>query len=521
MATTYNPYSDIQSVYNAKVAWNNATTDEERKRQQSIADAARKNLVAYGYGDVAEQISASGADATAARKILEKYAPQTTAPDSTNLSTSELITKNNNEVNNKINSAWGTVQSDKDKYYSEYDKVSDYVNQDVTQTDEYKSAFKNIMPEYNMKAMQGRDNAVASGGASNGGNIDSYSAANAMRQQAALIAKGQATAHQIGLDTYNARVGNARNILSDLGVYQKDSWNAMGNLIDQQQTEGQRLFENDLAEKTTMAEVTGYVPTEWTYANNIYLNSDGTVRDEYLTDEFDNTGGFTTIINNAKAKLATTTDATERANLQATINAATQAKALKTYSSPKYSKYAHEVQNVTNPITEARRQSEQDNATVLKTLDINSTDTRYGIDANNKNALDQINANTQGQKEIIAETSKYGNVQIDKNGKVIATGDSGDNEWDIFTGSFSDDDVLTFLKEKLKPYYDGGIEINEEVLEKLIVGSDVTNSNSTAYDIDVEDAKAICDALGLDSSWLSKYKNRWGANSGKGMKLAE
>jgi hypothetical protein len=397
MANTYNPYSDIQSVYNAKVGWNKATTDAERKKYNDIATAARKNLEAYGYGDIANQISASGADATAARKILEKYSPQTTAPASTSLSNSELITTNNNEVRNKINQAWGTVQSDRDKYYSEYDKVSDYVNKDVTQTDEYKSAFDNIMPEYNLKAMQGRDNALASGGSSNGGNIDSYAAANAMRQQAALTAKGQALAHQIGLDTYNARVGNARNILSDLGIYQKDSWNAMGDFIEQQQTEGQRLFENNLAENKTIAEVTGYVPNEWAIANNDtykqFLNADGSFKTEM--EDID----IQALINAAKARGDTKT-----ANDLAVVRAR---KMLGNYG--KFGKYINEgdVAFMDNQITEARRESEQNNATVLETLKSGSADTRYGVDANvkmneanNANALSQIEANKNATLEI-------------------------------------------------------------------------------------------------------------------------
>ncbi len=45
------------------------------------------------------------------------------------------------------------------------------------------------------------------GTASNGGNVDSYSAANAMRQQAALYSQAQ----QNVLDAYNAKVQNAYN----------------------------------------------------------------------------------------------------------------------------------------------------------------------------------------------------------------------------------------------------------------------------------------------------------------------
>ena len=67
------------------------------------------------------------------------------------------------------------------------------------------------MGKYDLSAMQGRDNAAASAAASNGGNIDSYAAANAMRQQAALTREGMQTAHKLGLEAYNARNRKRQN----------------------------------------------------------------------------------------------------------------------------------------------------------------------------------------------------------------------------------------------------------------------------------------------------------------------
>lgn len=328
MAYDYDYYKDIENIYNAKVGWNKATTDEERKRQNEIATAARQNLVANGYKDIANQLSASGADATVARQIMEKYAPKTTTttPTTTTTTTTKSPVETNNLKSNEINRENAGLF---DKYNQSYD---DLVKTNPFETDTAKA----ILAKYDLAGLQGRDNVVASGGASNGGNIDSYAAANAMRQQSTLVNQGQMTV----LKAHQQKIDNIRGILSDMGVN-----------IDRVFNQDETAKNNDVARKSEIASVTGYVPTEWTYDSNIYLNKDGTVRDEYLTDEFDATGGFTTIINNAKAKLATTTDATEKAQLEATIRAATQAKALKTFSSPKYSKYAHEVENVQNPRT--------------------------------------------------------------------------------------------------------------------------------------------------------------------------
>lgn len=520
MANTYNPYSDIQSVYNAKVAWNNATTDEERKRQNEIATAARKKLEAYGYSDVANQISASGADATAARKILEQYAPKTTAPDSLTLSNNELITTNNNETRNKINQLWGTQTTDRETMAGKYDKLEETAYSNPFTTDEAKA----ILAKYDLSGLKARDNAVASGGSSNGGNIDSNAAANALRQQAALVNQGQMTV----LDAHNNKINNVKGILESLGVYQQNQDKGMQTTIGLQSNEGQRLFENDLTEKATIAEVTGYTPTEWTIKNDdvysTYLNADGTFKKEMENVDIQ------ALINSAKAS-----GDTDTAKKLAVVRAK---KILSNYG--EFGKYANEgdISYMSQQQTEAGRQFDKQDATTRESLKTeqniaasNNATEQAIANAANQNALDQIAAQTQGQKEIIDATSKAGNVKVDKNGNVVPTSegdllDAGDTEWDKFKGYFSDANIKKFLDEQLKPYVDNGKEINEEVLEELIVGTDATNSNSTTYDIDVEDAKEISKYLSmvtgveLDTSWIDKYKNRgwWFFNKNKGMK---
>ena len=387
MATKYSDYdykSDANAVLNAKIGWNLATTDEERQKQNQIANSARDRLKAYGYSDLADQISAGGADATQTRQIIENYSkPKTTAPVETNNLKSTEVNRENAGVFDKYNNFW-----------------DESVNVDPFET----SYGKAIMGKYDLAALQGRDNAVASGGASNGGNIDSYAAANAMRQQASLISQGQSAV----LDAYQKRIDSARGYLSDMGVN-----------IDRVFNQDETAKNNDVARKSEIASVTGYVPNEWTYDNNTYLNKDGTVKDIYLTDEFDNSGGFETIINDAKSKLATTTDATERANLEATIYYAQQAKNIKTEQNPtKYGKYASSVRAVSPLKTATVLKDERDNDTVLKSLGIESADKRYEIDANNQNKIDVVGAETQGQKEILTHTK-----ELQGNGGDIALSD--------------------------------------------------------------------------------------------------
>jgi hypothetical protein len=434
---SYNYLTDIENIYNAKVGYNKATTAEEKKRQNEIANAARKNLEAYGYGDIAKQLSATGADATAARKILEQYkAPTTTVTDTnTKYDTNTLKTGINNEAyNNRVSSAstkndvmFNTIQNDHSNVNKKYEGLYDYANSDITQTDEYKSTFNNIMPSYTLSAMQGRENELASGSASNGGNIDSFAAANALRQQTAITAKGQALAHQMGLEAANSRVNNVNNILSNLGVYNSSVYSAMNDSINNDRnmynditTNEQTALNNETARLVEQANVTGYTPTEWTIKNDAvysqFLNPDGTFKKEMEGTDI-------------QALINSTTDADTKKKL-AVVRAK---KVLSDYG--KYGKYLNEgdIAFMENQQTEAGRQFDKNSADTRYVTDVGSGDTRYVTDkevesnkyntdasermntANNQNALDQIAATTSGEKDVLKltkELSETGGTQL-------------------------------------------------------------------------------------------------------------
>lgn len=390
----YNPYSDIEKVYNAKVNWNKATTDEERKKQNEIATTARKNLEAYGYSDVANQISASGADATAARKILEQYAPK---PTYTN---TELINKNNNGVYQKVGQLWGTQTNDREMMTGKYDKLEGTAYSNPFETEEGKA----IIGKYDLDAMQGRNNEVASGGALNGGNIDSFAAANALRQQAALTAKGQ----EMALTAHNNKINNVKGILSDLGVYLQNQDAGMHKTIGIQQEEGQRLFENnetaknnETARLSEQANVTGYVPNEWTIKNDAvyseFLNADGTFKPEKENIDI-------------QALINQTNDPETKKKL-AVVRAK---KMLGNYGA--YGQYFNEGDVAFmdgGQITEQRRESEQNDATVRESLKTDKEVNEAKINAEkeinaaaNQNAIDQIKAKTEGEKDMLEFQAK-------------------------------------------------------------------------------------------------------------------
>jgi hypothetical protein len=418
---------------------------------------------------------------------MEQYAPPTITP-STNDTDTELQTKHNNEIRNKTNQLWGIQTDDRTAMAGKYDRLEETAYSNPFETDEAKA----ILGKYDLSALRGRDNVIASGGASNGGNIDSYAAANAMRQQAALVNQGQMAV----LEAHNNKINNAKGILESLGVYQQNQDKGMQTTINLKQSESQRLFENDqtaknndVARKEIMASVSGIAPKEWTYDNNPYLNSDGTVKDIYLTDDFDATGGFKTIIDDATAKLATTTDAAERANLQATIDAATQAKAIKTDSDPKYAQYAHQVQAVAPPITEARRKSQQDDATVreslntdLKISDNNLTGTKYVSDNQLTSDKYVTDKNLEGTKHVSDNQLTSDKYVTDKN--LEGTKHVSDTEKEINDANNKHESDI--LDKTLAQQSNGIPQLSDEgnKVAKLIMQK-VNKWSQDKYDVDV------------------------------------
>ena len=383
------------------------------------------------------------------------------------------------DKNDKLND---TIYSDHADMHSKYDKIYDYANQDVTGTDEYKSAFKNIMPSYNLAAMQGRDNAVASGGASNGGNIDSYAAANALRQQAALTAKGQALAHQAGMDAYNARIGRVQEILSNLGLYNQNTYNATEGTINNDRLLAQQIFDNeetaknnDVARKSQIASVTGYSPDEWVVSNNPYLNDDGTIKDEYKNVD------FKAVMEKAKAS----------GNTKA-YDAAAQARYYKIMGD--YGLFGQYDDG--DYILPGQQKAEE-----ARQFDVQDETARLLADAANDTEIKKANIGAQSayDTEMLKAKADLGVARINAEGKKTGGKDenvSGNPEtgeqaaWDSFYSSFTSNDAKRFLNERIKPLYFNDTEITMADLMDL-----VSNSVWYGYKLSKDDKDKILNAF--------------------------
>lgn len=328
-----NPLKYIEDVYNAKIGYGNAATDDERKTHQTAAAAARKWLSDNGYGKIAQAIGADNATAEDVKKYMNSYAKTGKTPTRDYYySLGKKYGLSSGDVDKLIGwdddsgqvyfdgklvgtpdavidgtSYWGDT-SVLDKSFEDYASRTGLTRTGENQvSQENESLFakynqeyedlkktnpftteeaKAILAKYDLAGLQGRDNAVASNAGSNGGNIDSFAAANAMRQQAALVNQGQMAV----LEAHQQKLDHARALLSDMGVN-----------IDRVYNQNEASKNNDVARKSEIANVSGVTPDEWVMSNNPYMKDDGTLKDEFLTEDFDNAGGFSAIMENAKA----------------------------------------------------------------------------------------------------------------------------------------------------------------------------------------------------------------------------
>ena len=142
-----------------------------------------------------------------------------------------------------------------------------------------------IMNYYNMLGGNAAGDAVASGGGDNAGNIDSYAAANANRQQLAFTNAGTSAVNQ----NYNDKINNMLNTLRSLGIDVGDAQSRQIDLVQGNQAYNTNLLGNyttgagDLGANITarqtsrdnvladaLAQITGLQQTDSANASNEY-----------------------------------------------------------------------------------------------------------------------------------------------------------------------------------------------------------------------------------------------------------
>lgn len=424
----YNPYSAVNAIYKLKGQWDNANNAGDTTTKNNVAAKAQayyRQLRNNGYGDIADQLTASNyAQAKAINDKWAKMGKTSTRDYLYTLGQSKGMSKSDMDkiigwdnqtgevslggkkigtpdavvdgvsywsdtsvLDNAFNdyiSRSGTVRSKSTAVNQENENLFAKYNQeyeDLKNTNPFETETgKAILAKYDLAGLQSRDNAVAENAGSNGGNIDSFAAANALRQQSSLINQGQMAA----LEAHQQKLDHARALLSDMGVN-------IDRVFNQEET----AKNNETARLSEQAAVSGYTPTQWSIQNDSFLRNfvdeNGKLKAEY------NDTDFQELINNAKAN-----GNTELANKYAIL------RGLKIFGNfSEYGKYLNQgdVAYITPQQTEVARQFDEQIAAADRAL---AAETEMNA-ANNKNALDQITT-----------SAKYGTTTT-KSGGVTAT----------------------------------------------------------------------------------------------------
>lgn len=455
------------------------------------------------------------------------------------------LSRSKENMTDTLNEQWYTDYKDA---WGMNKKDSDALLEELKQNPYATDWGKSIMDGYNYSGMKAAYNAAAKGAANNGGNIDSFSAANAMRQQAALNQLGK----QDVLNFYTQRNNMLANETSN-------KLNRALNMLNSLSGQSQMVFEqdqtaknNDVSRNATIAGITGYIPTEWTLQNDPmlrnYVDENGNLKQEYYNTDFQ------ALINNAKAK-----GDNNLANKYAIL------RGLKFAAVPESRKYMNEgdVAYAKNEQILSAREGDKDresaynlakmgyennidqiNAQAKAKADQSKIDTENTIkinDAISKNNIDEDNAKTDNL--LKASTYSEPRISATEASQAIKSGDTSQevidayNYWyntnhttenppfgaagkqsissDLQTTMGSSDSVSKYINEILIPI----AKEFDTVGEKPDVNSlkEQLLQDAEKYDLKTEDLTKICNAFGVDNQWVSSYKNKfWG----KGVKEA-
>lgn len=183
----YNPYNAAKQITDNKQKWANATAKgEDASAYESAAKQYYDELRGAGRDDVADKLQKS--DAVQAAEYLRQLSPSYDATPEGLQGKSDDVYKTGKDYGADISKSYDTVYNNN-------------INVDPTQTGYGKS----VMASYGAAADKAYSTALGSGANDNGGNVDSYAAANANRQKAAMLSQG----HGDILNYYNAIAGRA------------------------------------------------------------------------------------------------------------------------------------------------------------------------------------------------------------------------------------------------------------------------------------------------------------------------
>lgn len=461
----FNAYDVAKIITDYKTGWHEADKAGDRKKADEYAKNAQQyyqQLIDNGYSDVANVLK--NTNDVGARSYLENL-KKNTVPESSMPEAKDITT-----ADGMINHTFNVQNTNMGDMKKKYDYIFDYnINNNPYESDVGKS----ILSRYQYQGKTASDNAVASGGASNGGNIDSYASANANRQQLAFTVAGDQAVQNYRNDVLT----NARNFLNDMGTYLQNQEKGMQTTAGMKQTEEQRVFENDetsknndVSRKKTISEVTGFAPNEWVDANNEFLDDNGNLKAEYENVD------FSAIMANAK----------KNGNTEL-YNQASVARAKKIFSNyAKYGKYDDGNYTLSGKQqTESGRQF--DRGAELKEDEIKANERMN--DATNTTNLQISNNELQANIAEAEEDKSWSEELKDADIKGDAKG-----FLDAYVYSYWANDEKSDIKSLL--------ESNNANLAKYL--EDPTNSSVQPFKITKNDASNILSWLDIDELYIGE-----------------
>ena len=173
--SVYNPYNDAYSILSAKRGWTNARAkNEDPTAFEKEAEKYYEQLRHNGRDDVADKLAKS--DLLQAEEYIKSLEPS-----------DDVYTPDYESIQRKSNNVYNTGKAYGSEISKSYDKVYDNnINIDPLST----GWGKEIMSGYGAASERAYNKTLGAGIEDAGGNADSYAAANANRQQAAVLSQG-------------------------------------------------------------------------------------------------------------------------------------------------------------------------------------------------------------------------------------------------------------------------------------------------------------------------------------------
>lgn len=584
MATKYNPYSSIKSIYDLKKQWEDAT----KAGNTAAANAAAQNAQRYyqelrnnDYANVADQLSK--VDYAGAKSIHDEYATAgktairpyfETLAKANNMSSDEvnklikydsntgrvsfagtdigkpdaavdgtsywekdylkgvwdsyindskandhngvqgnaIYTDRMDSASNKLDQQWNELGEHNNYMTDEYKALVERSKIPFTESEELKTSLKYILPNYIVSGNKSAYGAVASGASGNSGNVDTFAAANAVRQRNAQVAQGTQMAYQLGLDAYQGRIDNINKALQNMGVHRESLTNQQNANISNDMAMAQQAFDNGETQKLNTHNMTEEKKNNQVAREDAYSNITGeqSPRVQYRGILFDDEGNFLpnldnvnvqALIDDVDERLKTATTSEEKSKLQETRDMLLTARAYKVYNDMgKWGQYASTLEMPTSMPTAAYD------------LAAKEIDANY-LASLSEHAAEQQKAQTEAQLKREEMQNKYDieKLKVDKKADEVTYA-----EVPVISGTI--DGSSTDAQERAHRIdgYSGINNLSARFINEVLLGNggyafdyngqtvvsedkllEAINDKSDAYGLTLEDAEAICELLGF------------------------